>query len=95
VRIARSIALSVLTVTPEDLLKLVVTRAGLPKLLVMPDEAAEVLSVGRSTVYDLMNRGDLEYVDVGRGRRIKVAVLQAFVARLPSEAPTGLDTGAE
>jgi excisionase family DNA binding protein len=33
-------------------------------------EAAQFLSVGRSTVYELMNAGRLAYVKIGRSRRI-------------------------
>ncbi|KQX36935.1 hypothetical protein ASD97_10395 [Streptomyces sp. Root63] len=54
-------------------------------LLYTPEEAAEALRLGRSTVYELMADGVLAYVKQGRCRRIKVAVLKAFVAEMPSE----------
>ncbi|MEU5329059.1 MULTISPECIES: helix-turn-helix domain-containing protein [Streptomyces] len=54
-------------------------------LLYTPEEAAEALRLGRSTVYELMADGALAYVKQGRCRRIKVAVLKAFVAEMPSE----------
>lgn len=57
-------------------------------LLYTPDEAAEALRLGRSTVYELMADGVLAYVKQGRCRRIKVAVLEAFVAEMPSETTT-------
>ncbi|MFF2301957.1 helix-turn-helix domain-containing protein [Streptomyces sp. NPDC058128] len=44
--------------------------------------AAEYLSFGRSTVYELMAAGDLPYVKVGRSRRIRLVELDAFVAQL-------------
>jgi excisionase family DNA binding protein len=40
------------------------------KLLLTADEAAEVLGVGRSTVYDLIRLRLLRSVKLGRSRRI-------------------------
>lgn len=57
-------------------------------LLYTPEEAAEALRLGRSTVYELMADGALEYVKQGRCRRIKVATLKAYVAGMSSEATT-------
>ena len=58
------------------------------KLLLTPTEAADLLGVSRSTIYDLLNSGDLESVHIGRARRIPSASLHAFVNRL-----RGLDNG--
>ncbi|ABD09792.1 transcriptional regulator [Frankia sp. CcI156] len=58
------------------------------KLLLTPTEAADLLGVSRSTVYELLNSGDLESVRIGRARRIPSASLLAFVHRL-----RGLDDG--
>ncbi|CAJ60387.1 MULTISPECIES: helix-turn-helix domain-containing protein [Frankia] len=55
------------------------------KLLLTPTEAAELLGVSRSTVYELMNSGDIESVRIGRARRIPSAALHAFVTRLRGE----------
>ena len=44
------------------------------------EEAAQSLGVGRTTVYDLMNSGDLESVKVGRRRIIPVDAVSAFLA---------------
>ncbi|MGI5455890.1 helix-turn-helix domain-containing protein [Streptomyces sp. CA-249302] len=54
---------------------------GIPltRLLYTPEEAAEVLSFGRSTVYELMAEGVLKYVKRGRSRRIRRADLEAYV----------------
>jgi len=49
------------------------------KLLFTPEEAAGVLSVGRSTVYELMRRGRLRSVQIGRSRRIDHVELSRFV----------------
>lgn len=85
--------MSVVTLKPDDLVKLVVARTGLPKLLVDVDDAAEVLSLSRSTVYDLMAAGRLPSVYVGRSRRIPWAALEAFVAALPPTDGQPLDNG--
>lgn len=52
------------------------------KLLLSPEEAAELLGVGRSTVYDLMRIGALTSVKIGRARRIPVNALREYVDRL-------------
>lgn len=44
------------------------------------EEAAQSLGVGRTTVYELMNRGDLESVKVGRRRIIPADAVGAFLA---------------
>lgn len=57
------------------------------KLLLKPEEAAEVLSVGRDRLYALIASGELRSLKLGRSRRIAVADLEAFVAsRLASAA---------
>jgi excisionase family DNA binding protein len=58
----------------------------LPVLLVRPEDAARVLGVGRTKVYELMRSGALRSVRVGGLRRIPVAALDEFVARLEAEA---------
>jgi excisionase family DNA binding protein len=51
-----------------------------PLLLTIP-QAAAVLAVGRTTVYELIGAGDLEAVHIGRSVRVPIAELQAFVER--------------
>lgn len=56
------------------------------KLLLTPEEAAEVLGVGRSTVYDLMRLQVLRSVKIGRKyRRIPLSACQEMVDRLLEE----------
>lgn len=55
------------------------------KLLVSAEEAAELLGVGRSTIYDLMRMRVLPSVKIGRARRIPLSALQVFVERLAEE----------
>lgn len=51
-------------------------------LLLTPIEAADVLRVGRSTLYLLMDTGELQYVRVRSVRRIPATALAEFVERL-------------
>lgn len=51
------------------------------KLLLSVDEAAAVMSLGRSSVYDLVMRREIASIKVGRMRRIPLAALENFVAR--------------
>ena len=55
------------------------------KLLLRPAEAAVVLSLGRSKVYELMRLGLLPSVKIGGARRIPRAALTDFVSGLGEE----------
>lgn len=56
--------------------------AGRPSpLLLTVRDAAAALSIGRSTLYELISAGELDVVRIGRSVRIPVAVLAAFVER--------------
>ena len=52
------------------------------KLLLSVDEASAALSLGRTSVYKLVLRKEIFSVKVGGARRIPVAALHEFVARL-------------
>jgi len=54
------------------------------KLLISVEEAAELLGVGRSTVYDLMRTRALPSVRIGRCRRVPVDGLRTYIAELAS-----------
>jgi len=54
----------------------------LAKLLVTPEEAAELLSIGRSKLYELLAERAVESVRVGTCRRIPVQALKDFVSSL-------------
>jgi excisionase family DNA binding protein len=51
-------------------------------LLYSPQEAAELLGVGRSQMFELIGRGDVESVKIGRLRKIPREALTAYVERL-------------
>lgn len=55
---------------------------GEPRLLLSPDEAAELLGVGRTTVYQLLRSGELPYGKIGRRTVISRATLEGFVSRV-------------
>jgi excisionase family DNA binding protein len=55
---------------------------GIPleaKLLLSVDEAATLMSLGRSIVYDLVMRQQIASIKVGRMRRIPVSALREYV----------------
>ena len=49
------------------------------KLLYTPREAALLLSLSRTKVYELIASGELDSIQVGRSRRIPAEALNAFV----------------
>ena len=44
-------------------------------------EAAELLSVSRGTIYNLMDRGELAYAKIGSSRRLPRRAVHQFAAR--------------
>lgn len=52
-----------------------------PKLSVTPEEAGQSLGIARSTIYELLNAGELAGFKIGRQRRIPVSSLEAYVER--------------
>lgn len=48
-------------------------------LLVRVEEAARILSLSRSTIYEMMDAGELPSVRHGMARRIPVAALREWV----------------
>jgi len=58
-------------------------NAGLPdRMLLTVDEAAQVICVGRSLMYELIARGAIKTVRVGRLRRIRPDALAEYIASL-------------
>ena len=54
------------------------------KRLLTIREAAQVLGVGRTTVYELIANAELEVVHIGRSARIPTAAVDDFIDRLRS-----------
>jgi excisionase family DNA binding protein len=64
------------------------------KLLLTPEEAASVLSIGRSKVYELMSDGRLTSVRIDASRRVPMSALVEFVERLREQRePSGVALG--
>lgn len=57
-------------------------RSIVDKLLMNPKEAAEMLSISRSKLYELLAAGKLASVRIDGCRRIAVDVLRAYVDEL-------------
>lgn len=56
------------------------------RLLLRPEDAAQVLSIGRSKLYELLASGRLGSVTIDGCRRIRVEDIEAFVGSLPVPA---------
>lgn len=52
------------------------------KLMLTPEEVADALGIGRSTVYDLMRLNAIASVKIGRSRRIPVIAVREYAERL-------------
>lgn len=52
---------------------------GVPKHAYSVKEAAEQMSISRATIYELMRRGKLAYVMIGRHRIIRAAEIERFL----------------
>ncbi len=50
-------------------------------LLLTMIEAARALSIGRTTMYELVTAGEIDVVHIGRSARVPVASLEAYVER--------------
>ena len=59
------------------------------KLLLSVDKAATLMSLGRSTVYDLVMRQQIASIKVGRMRRIPVSALREYVQKRLTEDGLG------
>jgi len=64
--------------------------SGSSRQLLTIEEAARRLSIGRSHIYELMQRGGLRSVRMGRSRRILSTDLEAFIDQIlhgPDDLP--------
>ena len=68
------------------------TRKGMERLLLTPEDAADLLSIGRSKLYELIGDGRLASVRIGASRRVPMSALVQFVESLEetwSQLPDG------
>jgi excisionase family DNA binding protein len=63
------------------------------QLLFKIEEAAKVLGTSRSTLYRLMNSGQLVSIKVGRSRRVTSQALERFVKAMEDHARHNLADG--
>ena len=56
-----------------------------PRRMLTVEQAAEALSVGRTTMFALVKSGDIESVRIGHLRRIPADAIDAYVASLVAE----------
>jgi excisionase family DNA binding protein len=56
------------------------------KMLISVEEAAAMLSLGRTLVYQLVMRGELRSIKVGRTRRIVALSLREYIGRQMAQA---------
>lgn len=54
---------------------------AIEKALVRPAEAAEMMSIARSTLYLMIRQGVLPVVHVGRAARIPTEAIRTWIAR--------------
>ena len=54
------------------------TSTNLPMLFSV-EEAANILHIGRSTIFKLIRDGELESIRLGRSRRIPVDALEQYI----------------
>jgi excisionase family DNA binding protein len=52
------------------------------KLLLKPEEAAHLIAVGRSKMYELLASGAIKSVKIGTLRRVPASALEDYVAAL-------------
>ena len=62
------------------------TTPAVDPLLVTVEEAARLLRVGRTLIYEQVRRGALPSVRVGRCRRIALVDLERYVEHLRNDA---------
>ncbi len=65
---------------------------AIQRLLLRPEEAAEMLAISRSKLYELLAIGELSCVHVGRSVRVPTAALHEWVARQAGGQPASTPT---
>ena len=63
------------------------------RLLLTVPEAARRLGMGRSFIYELVSKGEIKSIKLGRSRRIPVSALEEFIEAKLSESIDEASTG--
>ena len=67
--------------------------ADLRPLLISVEQAARLLGVGRTTLYELVRQGEVTPVKIGRAVRFPLEEIEGFVARLRDGASSSSPAG--
>ena len=51
-------------------------------ILFTPNQAAKILNISRSSVYNLLKEGTLGSINIGRSRRIAQSHMEVFIAKM-------------
>ena len=62
------------------------------KLLLDVRAASEMISMGKTFLWDAIRRGELRALKLGRARRVKVSALEEFIERLEAEQVDGKES---
>ena len=62
-----------------------INKIRIDPLLVRIEQAADMLALSRSRVYELLHAGEISSVKAGRSRRVIVDSIYEFIARLQEE----------
>ncbi len=54
-------------------------------VVLKPEDAARSLGISRSSLYELLSRDEIESIKIVRSRRIPIAAIDSYVARLVAE----------
>lgn len=60
------------------------------RLLLTPGEAAQLLGIGKTKVFELIRTGAVPSLRIGRARRIPRPAIDAFIASLTERGSTGV-----
>ncbi|MFF7452910.1 helix-turn-helix domain-containing protein [Kitasatospora sp. NPDC008115] len=58
-----------------------VPTTTLHPVLLKPEEAAKMLRIGRSKLYELLAARELTSIKIGRSRRVRLADVAAYIER--------------
>lgn len=62
-------------------------------LVVSPRRAEQLLGISKTTLYELLNRGELESFTLGKSRKITLASIRALIERRVAEPDKKLRSG--